>query len=320
MTDTRPASEMPIDPDADWPELAPPPTKYLRQRVRALDPAQLDALFASWVRRGLPDLANEDGTDAVIPAEAVRDIDALVAAYEPKVTDSTWDLLQEEAALVTAYFDVYMAAQDQGVVNYRSRLHMTEGRALMVLDIIDDVERLLADRDEPLVDEVLAPIPDGPVGQLVSDQLDEGQLDLAPPTGKVADVLAWVEGRPDRARAALDAEQERKKPRSSLVSKLQPLAGPVRRPLPTAADYLPEAPVQATLADEVEVQGDAEAPDNVTPMTDKVAEFLRTEAVEKVGQAKTIADAAALLDEVVEGLTPVVERLAELRRLLGEAS
>lgn len=41
-----------------------------------------------------------------------------------------------------------------------------------------------------------------------------------PPTGSAGDVLAWVGDDPDRARAALDAERQRAKPRTSLIAKL----------------------------------------------------------------------------------------------------
>jgi hypothetical protein len=44
---------------------------------------------------------------------------------------------------------------------------------------------------------------------------------LVPPDGTVDDVLGWVDGDPARARAALDAEQAREKPRSTLVTDLE---------------------------------------------------------------------------------------------------
>lgn len=44
------------------------------------------------------------------------------------------------------------------------------------------------------------------------------------PSGTSGEVLAWVGGDQDRARQALDTEQQRDKPRSSLVAKLEKLA------------------------------------------------------------------------------------------------
>lgn len=49
----------------------------------------------------------------------------------------------------------------------------------------------------------------------------DGELDIA---GSAADVLAWVGDDPDRAAEALVAEQEKDKPRSTLVKQLEKTA------------------------------------------------------------------------------------------------
>jgi hypothetical protein len=44
------------------------------------------------------------------------------------------------------------------------------------------------------------------------------------PGSTIAEITAWVNDDPGRAKAALAAEQEREKPRATLVAKLEPLA------------------------------------------------------------------------------------------------
>lgn len=51
-----------------------------------------------------------------------------------------------------------------------------------------------------------------------SDDSDEGD---GPPDGSIDEVLAWVGDDHDRAQQALDAENAKSSPRSSLVSKLE---------------------------------------------------------------------------------------------------
>jgi len=60
---------------------------------------------------------------------------------------------------------------------------------------------------------------------------EEGELERVDPPaeldidGTAADVLAWVGEDPERAGEALEAEQEKDKPRSTLVKALQKIAG-----------------------------------------------------------------------------------------------
>lgn len=60
------------------------------------------------------------------------------------------------------------------------------------------------------------PAPDGPVVDVAGDGV---------PDGSAKDVLAWVDGDPERATAAWDAEQARDKPRATLLADLTKLVG-----------------------------------------------------------------------------------------------
>jgi hypothetical protein len=66
-----------------------------------------------------------------------------------------------------------------------------------------------------------------PVDVIAADNASErsdgdGGLDI---DGTAAQILDWVGDDPERARAALNAENEKDKPRSTLVKKLEELAG-----------------------------------------------------------------------------------------------
>lgn len=50
------------------------------------------------------------------------------------------------------------------------------------------------------------------------------------PGNTIAEVMAWVNDDPDRARRVLDVEQAREKPRATLVGKLEPLAAKAPEP------------------------------------------------------------------------------------------
>ena len=50
---------------------------------------------------------------------------------------------------------------------------------------------------------------------------DEEQVDEYPQDGTVADVLDWVGDDPELAQAALDAEEDRSKPRVTLIDQLE---------------------------------------------------------------------------------------------------
>lgn len=59
------------------------------------------------------------------------------------------------------------------------------------------------------------------------------------PDGTAADVLAWVDSDPDRAKAAITAEQARSKPRSSLLTKLERIANTTTVIAPTSTVHAP---------------------------------------------------------------------------------
>jgi hypothetical protein len=75
---------------------------------------------------------------------------------------------------------------------------------------------------------------DGEARALLEPQAEEPEQELESPAGRpeeldidgtAADVLAWVGEDPDRAEEALEAEQAKDKPRSTLVKQLEKLAG-----------------------------------------------------------------------------------------------
>lgn len=81
----------------------------------------------------------------------------------------------------------------------------------------------VAEQDAPVPGESIAePAPPAAEPQLPQEPAPEPPTD-AVPDGTAADVLTWVDDDPDRARQALDAEQAREKPRTSLVAKLAKL-------------------------------------------------------------------------------------------------
>lgn len=64
----------------------------------------------------------------------------------------------------------------------------------------------------------------GPVDETEADQQPAaGDLDI---TGSIQQVLAWVDGDPDRATEAADAEAAKDKPRSTLLAKLSEITDP----------------------------------------------------------------------------------------------
>lgn len=104
-------------------------------------------------------------------------------------------------------------------------------------------------RGVALADEVDLEFADSPgAGQKSSPEPTAGVTsppDGPPPAGPAGDVLAWVGDDPDRARRALEAEQARARPRTSLVAKLGKLAGP------TTHDLTPASVTHHTTAAEV---------------------------------------------------------------------
>jgi hypothetical protein len=72
---------------------------------------------------------------------------------------------------------------------------------------------------------------DGPAAQAPGDgeqgggREEEPAPDVLDITGTAAQVLEWVGDDPDRARAAHEAESEKDKPRSTLLRKLEEIAG-----------------------------------------------------------------------------------------------
>ncbi|MGW1160366.1 hypothetical protein ACWD48_19540 [Streptomyces sp. NPDC002519] len=65
-----------------------------------------------------------------------------------------------------------------------------------------------------------APAPKERPAEPVQTEGDEPPVD-----GTIDDLMSWVDGDPDRASQALDAEQSKDKPRSTVVKRLSALAG-----------------------------------------------------------------------------------------------
>jgi hypothetical protein len=80
-----------------------------------------------------------------------------------------------------------------------------------VVDPMDDEARALLEPSAEAPEQE----PEAPVGP-------PAELDI---DGTAADVLAWVGDDPERARMALEQEQAKDKPRSTLVKQLEKLAG-----------------------------------------------------------------------------------------------
>ncbi|MEV0993426.1 hypothetical protein [Nonomuraea sp. NPDC050202] len=76
---------------------------------------------------------------------------------------------------------------------------------------------------DPAQREVLTAPPAPAVPSLANPEPDDVHDEV--PDGTVDDVLGWVGDDPDRARAALEAEEARDKPRSTLVARLREKAG-----------------------------------------------------------------------------------------------
>lgn len=84
----------------------------------------------------------------------------------------------------------------------------------------------------------LRPVPDKLKSALVTEdeviETGDGQEDVAPseepadevPDGTADEVLSWVDGDPDRAARAIEAEEQREKPRSTLLGNLRKVAQP----------------------------------------------------------------------------------------------
>jgi hypothetical protein len=75
---------------------------------------------------------------------------------------------------------------------------------------------------EPVDDEARALLEAPQEGSAPPADAPPAELDI---DGTAADVLAWVGDDPDRAEEALEAEQAKDKPRSTLVKQLEKLAG-----------------------------------------------------------------------------------------------
>ena len=65
-----------------------------------------------------------------------------------------------------------------------------------------------------------APLPEKPPADPVQPEGDEPPVD-----GTIDDLMAWVDGDPDRAAQALEAEQAKDKPRSTVVKRLSAMVG-----------------------------------------------------------------------------------------------
>jgi hypothetical protein len=66
--------------------------------------------------------------------------------------------------------------------------------------------------------------PPEPPKEPADDSDDPGDGDGPPVDGTIDDLMAWVDGDPERAAAALEAEQAKDKPRSTVVKRLTALA------------------------------------------------------------------------------------------------
>lgn len=89
-------------------------------------------------------------------------------------------------------------------------------------ELLGDLARhLLANSPDGTV-EVLEPDPEPEVPEPVApvEDADPGGGDAPPADGTVGDLMAWIGDDPDRAAAALAAEQAKDKPRATVIKRL----------------------------------------------------------------------------------------------------
>lgn len=88
-----------------------------------------------------------------------------------------------------------------------------------------DLARHLADNAPSQSVEVAEADPEPEPDAVPPDPPKElGDDDVPPTDGTIGDLMAWVDGHPGRAAAALAAEQAKDKPRSTVVKQLAALA------------------------------------------------------------------------------------------------
>lgn len=87
-----------------------------------------------------------------------------------------------------------------------------------------DLARHLADNAPEGAVEVTEADPEPVAAAVPPPQQEPVEGDLPPTEGTIGDLMAWVDGDPGRAAAALAAEQAKDKPRSTVVKQLAALA------------------------------------------------------------------------------------------------
>lgn len=218
---------------ADLPPDASATTGPLRRRIREMDDAARPEFLAKWAVSGLPQqLANGDGNDEILDAMAHCAIERLIAEHEqPADFEAHLDVTRAVAALPAGVrFSLVGRLNAHGLANVALR----PGGATVgqVAQLVTAYEQAVADADTPIVADTLGPVGDGHV---VADPVPDGvAVADMPPRGKVAELLLWVGTDPSRAAVVLAAERAKANPRTSLVTKITPLAS--EAPPPPAAE------------------------------------------------------------------------------------
>lgn len=220
------------------PDDPPPDIDSLRARIGAMDPTTQATFVAAWQTSGLTTaLRDEHGTSLMLPAETAYDIEALVAAHEPQADDGE---------LAVAFSRLHALPPGPQFAT-RERMHLfgrfnpseaqfyTTGRLALLNRTLDEVTAEATDEVAGLL---------GPVvqGQVVAQPVaDVAALALVPPTGTVDQIIAKIGDNLDLARATLEAELAKAKPRKGLVTKLSQVAGTAPPSAPPPAESLPIA-------------------------------------------------------------------------------
>lgn len=240
MTDTAPAPQQLVEHafTADGGPL--PESLYLttitRERVAAMDAGTQAQALGAWQAAGFPAARDVEGNSVHLEHEQLRAICTLLASFERTVDDTR--VVQAVTGRLDELSDgerwtVAEVARGHGIDNV-SGLLFTDGELFTLARIVDRVLELRDAQPAPAAE--LEPLPEP--GRTVPDPVDEpGDVDMVPPDGKVADIVAWVDGDPHRARAALKAEHAGKG-RKTLLSKLELLAEHGDAPAPAGSDVV----------------------------------------------------------------------------------
>lgn len=262
------------------------PTTLLRARASRLPQHLLMAALEVWAAEGYPPARTPEGGDVEMTHDVHRACSSLLRRYEAPADEVARQGVQGRFADLEPpeVSQLSHIATAHGIDNVGS-VELTDGELFVVGALID---RLVNTRDARPVEPVhLEPLPER--GHVISEPVaDADALALVPPDGKVPEVMLWVNGDPVRARAAAEAERRRAKPRSSLLKKLDPLAGIADGAAPAPAGSPQQSP--ASVADDVRQRLAAIEAELGRALTDAEREQITTKLTGGVQAAAEVAE------------------------------